>query len=118
MDRSPTSRSERVTAMRTVGIAALDLLLPAATGERGDPASVAPTRRAVHGVPVFRQPSHGRYPEGHPQTDSAAHADFGNRSSLSETELKSAGAGPRRLSISARRSLHRTGQPSLEHRYY
>src|SRR5215831_3337002 len=118
MDRSATSRSERPTAMRTGGIAALDLLLPAAPGERGEPASVAPTRRAVHGVPILRQPSHGRHTGGQSQTDPAAHADSGNRSSLSETELEPAGAGPRGLPVPAARCLDRTAQPSLEHRYY
>src|SRR5689334_628596 len=118
MDRSATSRSERPTAMRTIGIATLDLLLPAATGERGEPASAAQTRRAVHGVPVLRQPSDGRHAGGQSQANPAAHADSGNRSSLSETELEPAGAGARSLSLLAAWRLDRTAQPGLEHRYY
>src|SRR5215470_15689111 len=118
MDRSATSRSERAAAMRTAGVAALDVLLPAAAGERGEPASATQTRRAVHGVPVLRQPSHGHYAGSQSQTDPAAHADSRNRSPLSETELESAGAGPRGLSVPAAWGLHRTAQPSLEHRYY
>src|SRR5690349_7516181 len=118
MDRSATSRSERTTAMRTAGVAALDLLLPAAAGERGEPASAAQTRPVVHGVPVLRQPSHGRHPGGQPQANPAAHADFRNRSSLSETEPEPPSAGPRDSSVPAARCLDRAAQPSLEHRYY
>src|SRR5689334_4873647 len=118
MDRSTTSRSERPTAMRTAGVAALDLLLPAAAGEPGEPASATQTRRAVHGVAVLRQPSHGRRAGGESQANPAAHADSGNRSSLSETELKPPGARPRGVSVLAARRLDRTSQPSLEHRYY
>src|SRR5574338_1366214 len=118
MDRSATSRSERAAAMRTAGVAALDLLLPAAPGERGEPASVAPTRRAVHGMPILRQPSHGSHAGGQSQADPATHADSGNRSSLSETKLEPAGAGPRGLSVPLARRIDRTAQPSLEHRYY
>src|SRR5690242_7123272 len=111
MDRSATSRTERPTAMRTAGVAPLDLLLPAAAGERGEPATATETRRAVHGVAVLRQPSHGRDAGGQSQADPAAHADSGNRSSLSETELEPPGAGPRGLSVLAARRLHRTAQP-------
>src|SRR5271157_3584494 len=118
MDRSATSRSERPAAMRTAGVAALDLLLPAAAGERGEPASATQTRRAVHGVAVLRQPSHGRHAAGQSQTNPAAHADSGNRSSLSETQLEPPGAGPRNLSVLTARRLDRTAQPGLEHRYY
>src|SRR5215831_3790601 len=118
MDRSAKSRSECTAAMPTAGLAALDVLLPAAAGDSGEPASATPTRRVVPGMPVLRQPSHGRYAKGQSQTDPAAHADSRNRSSLSETELEPAGAGPRDLSVPAARCLHRTAQPSLEHRYY
>src|SRR6516165_10049832 len=118
MDRSATSQSERAAAMRTAGVAALNLLLPAAAGERGEPASATQTRRAVPRMPVLRQPSHGRYAGGQSQTDPAAHADSGNRSPLSETGLKSAGTGPRDLSVPAAQCLDRTAQPGLEHRYY
>src|SRR6266496_124693 len=118
MDRSTTSRSERPTAMRTAGVAALDLLLPAAARERGEPASATQTRRAVHGVAVLRQPSHGRHAAGQSQTNPAAHADSGNRSSLSETEFEPPGARPRDLSVLAARRQDRTTQPRLEHGYY
>src|SRR5215510_444376 len=118
MDRSTTSRSERAAAMRTAGVAALDLLLPAAAGECGEPSSAAQARRAVPGVPVLRQPSNGRHAGGQSQTDPAAHGDCGNRSSLSETELEPPSAGPRGLSVPVARCLDRAAQPGLEHRYY
>src|SRR5450631_3441718 len=118
MDRSHSPAPQHPTAMRTAGIAALDLLLPAAAGERGEPASATETRRVVHGVAVLRQPSHGRHAGGQSQTNPAAHADSWNRSSLSETELEPPGAGPRGLSVLAARRLDRTAQPGLEHRYY
>src|ERR1700730_2971605 len=101
MDRSATSRSERPAAMRTAGVAALDLLLPTAAGERPEPASATQARRAVHGVPVLRQPSHGRHAGGQSQANPAAHADSGNRSALSETELEPPGARSRGLSVLA-----------------
>src|SRR5205085_2534395 len=108
MDRSAASRFERPTAMRTAGIATLDLLLSTAAGERGQPASATETRRGVHGVAVLRQSSHGRHAEGQSQTDPAAHADSGNRSPLSEAQLEPAGAGPRSLSVLAARRRDRT----------
>src|SRR5689334_2724128 len=117
MDRSTTSRSECAAAMRTAGVAALHLLLPAATGERAEPASAAEARRVVHGVAVLRQPPHGRHARGQSQTNPAADADSGHRSSLSETELEPPGARPRGLSVLATRRLDRTAQPGLEHRY-
>src|SRR5215467_12103696 len=118
MDRPATSRSERPTAMRVARLATLHVLLPAAAGERGEPTSAAQTRRAVHGVPVLRQPSHGRHAGSQSQANPAAHADSGNRSSLSETQLESPGAGARGLSVLVARRCNRTAQPSLEHRYY
>src|ERR1035437_10108366 len=48
----------------------------------------------------------------------AAHGDYGNRSSLSETELELPGAGSRDLPIPAARPVDRAAQPGLEHRYY
>src|SRR5215467_5989108 len=118
MDRSATSRSERPTAMRTAGVTTLDLLLPATTGERGEPTSATQTRPVVHGMPVLRQPSHGCHIGGQSQTNPAAHATSRNRSSLSETESEPSGARPRDLSVLAARRLDRTAQPGLEHRYY
>src|SRR6266853_3573122 len=54
MDRSTTSAAHCATAVRTAGSAALDLLLPAAAGDRGEPAPDAPARRAVPEMPVLR----------------------------------------------------------------
>jgi hypothetical protein len=118
MDRSKTSAPECAAAVRTAGRTSLDLLSPAAAGERGELASPPAPRRAVLGLPVFRQPSHGRHSGGQPQTHPAADAHSGHRSALPETELEPPGAGSRDLPVPAARRLHRTAQPSLEHRYY
>src|SRR6185436_16768910 len=118
MDRSTTSTPDRAAAVRTAGPAALDLLLPAAAGERGESASAAATRRAVSGLSVLRQPPHGRHAGGQPQTHPAADAPSRSRSSLSQTELEPPGAGPRDLSVPAAWRLDRAAQPGLEHRYY
>src|ERR1035441_1425827 len=71
MDRSTPSAPECSAAVRTARCASLDLLSPAAAGERGEPASAPAARRAVHGLPLFRQPSHGRHAGGQPQTHPA-----------------------------------------------
>src|SRR5579872_6896368 len=118
MDRSTTSAPECSAAVRTAGRASLDLLSPAAAGERGEPASAPAARRAVLGLPIFRQPSHGRHAGGKPQTHPAADAHSGYRSALPETELEPPGARPPDLPVPAARRLHRTAQPSLEYRYY
>ena len=118
MDRSTTSAAERPTAVRTAGSAALDLLLPAAAGERGEPAPDAPARRVVPEVPVLRQPQDGRRAGGEPQTHPAADAHSGHRSSLPQTELEPSGAGSPDLSVPAARRRDRAAQPRLEHRYY
>src|ERR1700741_2603469 len=118
MDLSTTSALESTAAVGTARCASLDLLSPATAGERGEPASAPAPRRAVLGLSVFRQPSHGRHSGGQPQTHSAADAHSGHRSALPETELEPPGAGSRDLPVPAARRLHRTAQPSLEHRYY
>src|SRR5215471_15305997 len=118
MDRSPTSALECAAAVRTARRASLDLLSPAAAGERGEPAAAPAAGRAVPGLPILRQPSHGRHAGGQPQTHPAVDAHSGHRSSLPETELEPPGSRPRDLPVPAARRLHRTAQPSLEHRYY
>src|SRR5512141_3047771 len=118
MDRPTTSATDRATAMRPARRAALDLLLPTAAGERRESTPAAQARRALHGLPVLRQPSHGRHAGGRPQTHAAADADFGNRSPLSETAPKPSGTRPPDLPLPAARRLDRTAQPGLEHRYY
>jgi putative transposase len=52
MDRSTTSAPECSAAVRTAGRASLDLLSPAAAGERGEPAS-APAA-LLRGIPIER----------------------------------------------------------------
>src|SRR5438552_379446 len=118
MDRSAISRPERPAAMRAAGVTTLDLLLPAAAGERRESTSTPQARRALYGLPVLRQSSHGRHAGGRPQTHPAADADSGNRSPLSETEPEPSGTRTRDLPVPAARRRDRTAQPGLEHRYY
>src|SRR6266571_1246317 len=118
MHRPAISRSECPTAMRTARVAALDLLLPAAAGERGEPAPAAAAGRTLPGVSVFRESPYGGHAGGEPQTHPASDADSGNRSSLSETELEPPGVRPRGLSVPVAGRLDRAAQPGLEHRYY
>src|ERR1035438_4741425 len=118
MDRPTTSASDRAAAVRTARRAALDLLLPTAAGDRGEPAAAPAAGRTVFGMPVLRQPPHGRHAGGQPQTDAAADAHRRHRGPLPQTELEPSGAGPRDLSIPATRRLDRPAQPRLEHRYY
>src|ERR1051326_7925691 len=118
MDRPTTSPPDGAAAMRPARRAALELLLPAAAGERREFAPAASARRALHGVSVLRQPSHGRYAGGWPQAHAAADANSGSRSPLSETEPEPSGARPPDLPVPAARRLDRTAQPGLEHRYY
>ena len=77
MDRSRSSAPQHSTAVRTAGGAALDLLLPAAAGERGEPAADASARRAVPEAPVLREPQDGRQVGGEPQTRPTADAHSG-----------------------------------------
>src|SRR5260370_9006026 len=118
MDRSHSSTPQHSTAVRTAGSAALDLLLPAAAGERGEPASAPPTRPALSEVPVLRQPQNGIRTGGEPQTHPTADAHSGYRSPVSETELELPGAGSRGVSVPAARRRDQAAQSRLEHRYY
>src|SRR5262249_27741822 len=118
MDRRTPSTVEHSAAVRTAGLAALDVLLPAAAGERTEPASAAPAGRAVPGDPVLRQPQNGRSARLQPQTHAAADAHSRDRSSLSQTALEPPRARPRGVPVLAARSDDRAAQPSLEHRYY
>src|SRR5712691_3605917 len=118
MDRSRSSATPCSTAVRTAGSATLDLLLPAAAGERREPASAPRTRRAVLEMPVLRQPQDGRRAGGEPQTRPAVDAHSGHRSAVSQTELEPPGAGSPSLSVSTARRRDREAQPRLEHRYY
>src|SRR5271169_4543933 len=118
MDRCRPSAPEHSTAVRTVGSAALDLLLPADAGQCGEPAAVARARRAVPEVAVLRQPQDGRRVKRGPPSRPSADAHFGNRSSLSQAAPESPGAGPPDLPVPVVRRCDRAAQPGLEHRYY
>src|SRR5215472_355846 len=118
MDRSATSALDHPTAVRTAGSAALDLLLPAAAGKRGESASDAAARRMVSEVPLFRQPSHGGQVGSEPQTRPATNGYSWNRSSLCETQFEPPGARSRDLPVPAARGIDRAAQPGLEYRYY
>src|ERR1700675_3736670 len=106
------------TAMRTAGRAALNLLPPAASGERGESASAPPARSVVPEAPVLRQPQAGRGVGSEPQTHPAPDAHSGHRSPLSQTELEPPGAGSPDLPVPAARRGNPPAQPCLEHRYY
>src|SRR5579864_2133195 len=118
MDRSRPSPPQHSTAVRTAGSAALDLLLPATAGERGELAAVARARRPLPEVAVLRQPQDGRRVRRGPPSRPAADAHFGNRSSLSPAAPESAGSRPSDLPVSVARRSDRASQPRLEHRYY
>jgi len=60
MDRSHSSAPQHPTAVRAAGPAALNLLLPASAGERGELAAVAYPRRVVSEVTFLWQPEDGR----------------------------------------------------------
>src|SRR6202790_1943761 len=118
MDRSTTPAAHCATAVRTAGSAALDLLLPAAAGDRGEPAPDAPARRAVSETSVLREPQDGRRTGDQSQTRATADAHSGHRSPLRETQLKPPGVGSRSLPVLTARRCHRTPKSRLEHRYY
>src|SRR6202790_3586897 len=118
MDRSRPSAPQHSTAVRTAGSAALDLLLPAAAGERGELAAVARARRVVPEVAVLGQPKDGRRVRRGSPSCPPADADFGNRGSLSQTEPESAGSRPPHLPLPVARRSERAAQSSLEHRYF
>src|SRR5229473_4873785 len=118
MDRSRSSTPQHSTAVRTAGSAALNLLPPAAAGERGESASAPPARPVVHEAPVLRQPQDGRRAGGEPQTHPAPDAHSGHRSPLPQTQLEPPGAGSPDLPVPAARCGNPPAQPRLEHRYY
>src|SRR5580704_608032 len=118
MDRFRPSVPQRSTAVRTAGSAALDLLLRAPAGERGELAPDAKAGPVVHEAPVFRQPQDGRRVRRGSPSRPAADAHLGNRSALPQAASESPGSGPPYLSIPAARRSDRAAQPRLEHRYY
>src|SRR5260370_3599230 len=118
MDRSRSSTPQHSTAVRTAGSAALDLLPPAAAGERGESTPAPPTRRVVLEAPVLRQPQNGRRAGGEPQTHPAPDAHSGHRSPLPQTQLEPSGAGSPDLAVPGARRGNPAAQPRLEHRYY
>src|ERR1700677_4829618 len=118
MDRSHPSATQHPTAVRTAGRAALDLLLPAAAGKRGELAPDAKAGPVVHEAPVFRQPQDGRRVRHGSPSCPAADAHFGNRSALPQTASESPGSRPPDLSVPCTRRSDRAAQPCLEHRYY
>src|ERR1035437_9695566 len=118
MDRSHSPAPHRPAAVRAAGSAALDLLLSAAAGEHGEPASAPPARPTLHEAPVLREPQDGRRVGDQSQTRATADAHSGHRSPLSQTELEPPGTGSPDLPVSAARRGNPPAQPRLEHRYY
>ena len=117
MDRSRPSSPQHSTAVPTAGSAALDLLLPAAAGKRGEPLRLMRKLDQLYmKLPFFGKSQDGRW--GGPSSCPAAHADIGNRSALPQTVSESPGSGPPDLSVPAARHRDQTAQPCLEHRYY
>src|ERR1700674_973644 len=114
MDRSQSSTPQYPTAMRTAGSAALDLLPPAAVGERGESTPAPSTRPVVLEAPVLRQPQDGRRAGGEPQTHPAPDAHSGHRSPLPQTQLEPSGAGSPDLPVPAARRGNPPAQPRLE----
>src|SRR5215475_13924449 len=99
MDRPTTCVPNGGAAMRTAGRSALDLLLPAAAGERGEAAPAPQTGRTLSPASVLRQPSDGGHAGSQPQTHPATDAHPGHRIPLPEAELEPSGAGSRDLSV-------------------
>src|SRR5579863_5022779 len=118
MDRFRPSAPQRSTAVRTAGSAALDLLLRAPAGERGELAPDAKAGPVVHEAPVFRQPQDGRRVRRGSPSCPATDAHLGNRSALPQAVSEPPGSRPPDLSIPAARRSDRAAQPRLEHRYY
>src|SRR5580658_2015901 len=101
MDRSRPSTPQHSTAVRAAGRAALDLLLPAAAGKRGEPAPDAKAGSVVHEAPVLRQPQDGRRVRRGTPSRPAADANFGDRSALPQTPPESPSSRPPDLPVPA-----------------
>src|SRR5947209_9641289 len=118
MDRSCTPEPNHSTAMRTVGSAALELLLSAAAGERRKSGSAPPAGPVVSEAPVLWQPQNGCRAGSKPQENPTPDAYPGHRSPLSKTESKPAGAWSPNLSVLVERRGNPPAQPRMDHRYY
>src|SRR3954464_4383091 len=118
MDRSTASVIKHPAAMRVARAAGLDLLLPAASGERGQSAAAPENRRVVSGASLLRQPAHGGGAARQSQTDAAPDAPAWDRSPVSEAASQPAGSRPPSLSLPAAGCSYRAAEPRLEHRYY
>src|ERR1700733_7994079 len=77
MDRSHLPAPQHPTAVRTVGGAALDLLLPDTGGERREPATAPPDRPTVSEASFFRKPQNGSRVGGEPQAHPTPDAHSG-----------------------------------------
>src|SRR5579884_457887 len=113
-DRSASSTVDHPAAMRTAGPAALDLQLPAAAGERREPAPAARTGSVVPKGPVLRQPQDGGSAGCESQTHPASDAHFGDRSPLSLATFEPPGTGPRGVSVLAARCDYRAPQARIK----
>src|ERR1700749_789551 len=104
MDRFQIPAADHTAAVRTAGLAALNLLSFPTTRERGEPALAARTRRAVSEVSIPGQPETGGNAEGEPQTHAAADAHSGHRGAVSKAELEPGCARAPGVSVLAARS--------------
>src|SRR5437764_2720568 len=124
MDRTGTSATEHRATVWSAGPGPVQLLLPAAAGERRESAADAAHRRTLFGVPVLRQPPFrggafcGMGAALQSQAPAAAHAVDGDRSHVPQAQFKPSGAGSRDLSLSAARGGHQPAQSGMEQRYY
>src|SRR5262245_3294868 len=84
MDRAATLPVERLAAVRAVGPAAIDVLLPPAGRDGREPGANAADRRAVPQMAILRQPEVGLAALGQSQARAAADAADGNRGDLSQ----------------------------------
>src|SRR5450631_2429567 len=118
MDRPGPRWPDRLAAVRTDRFAALDVLLRAVAGERGEPAPAPAARRTVYGVPLLWQPPDGGHAGGEPQTRTAADEHSRYRGALSQAESEPPGARSPDLPVPAARCADHSPQSGLEHRYY
>src|SRR5512132_74457 len=124
MDRSQPSESERFSPMRAGRLGAIELLLRADLRERTESVAASPARRALHTLPVLRQPAYAGGVEARcrvwhqPQTHSTVNGRSRASGNSSEAASEPSGARPRDPSVSAARCRNPFGKPRLEQRYY
>src|SRR5262245_46312315 len=123
MHRTGPPKIEHHPAVRTDRAAAIELVLRAAAGDGGKPASDALVGRAIHAHAILRKPAHGDCAgrarlEGQSQTCPGAYAEDGHPGDLSKAAFIRSCARTSDLSIPAARPSDHAAQPSVGNRYY